>query len=173
MSTRSLVLAAVFGAVVAFAATAWTFAPHLNALEAKERTNAQELRSAREIQTEALAEAIALRAAHQAVSAARDELLRKREVQRVVTKQFGQRLVRRTATRLAREAGAAAPRSVPGAGAMVNAGMLALTLADACLTLRELAGVYAAFDEAHEQVLTVCGVPAGSASALQTSVPAR
>lgn len=158
MAGWRFVAAAFVGAAVAMAGTVSVLSVRLNALQARELESAREVQIAREAQSKALAEAAALRVALSATAAARDELARKRDVHRQATKRFGQRLVARTGVRIAREAGAVAPRSIPGAGAVVNASMLALTAADVCMTLSELMELYTAIEEPGEQVPRFCGV---------------
>lgn len=162
MAVWRFVAAACVGAAIAVTGTVSVLSVRLNALQARELESAREAQIAREAHSKVLAEAEALRVALSAAAAARDELARKREMHRQATKRFGQRLVARTGVRIAREAGAVAPRSIPGAGALVNVSMLALTAAEVCLTLKELTELYTALEEPGEQTPRFCGVASPS-----------
>lgn len=158
MAVWRVVVAAGFGAVAAAFGTFSILSSQIEALKARELESAREMQIAREAQSKALADAAALRVALATAAAARDELARKRDAYRLATKHFGQRLVVRTGARIAREAAAVAPRSIPGAGAVVNASMLALTATEVCLTLKELSDLYATLEEPGEPAPKFCGI---------------
>jgi hypothetical protein len=158
MSAWRLMAAACVGAAVALGGTYWVQAARLNAMQAKAGEHAREAQIAREAQSRAQAEAAALRVALDAAATARAELVRKRELHREATKRFGRSLVARSTARMVREAGAAMPRSTPGVGAVLNAGMLALTAVEVCLTLKELTDLYTALEEPGEPAPRFCGV---------------
>lgn len=157
-----LIAAGSAGLALGMAVTTWYVSLEMNTLKAENAALTEQSAGLKRAYAGVLAASLAVQAANLRLTTERDKHKQVAERQKQSLVKFSTRLAGRTSARLTKELVVVAGRSAPVAGAVVNAGMFALTLADACLTIKEL-----------NDLLTEDGEKISAPSVCGIHVPAR